>query len=317
MNLTRSFADFEPYRDAIVHADVRMRVLGMEQPRYSIVQSVAGGLGLQWAQEGSGQLSEGSTDRGAFGLYMQLNARPRLLNGMPLDPHSIVVLPPGAEFCFSCDHANSWLAVRVPIESVAVPGETAQEDLLDSVSVVRAGRNMARTLRTSVLTYLRSLENESGLSLAPAAETSFESEMLLIARRICARSSDMKLDSEHDLSPRSKRHDRIAMEAAELIEASWNGSISVATVAKSLGVSERTLLTAFRSRHDKSPRQFIQAMRLNRARTRLRLASESGALIQDVAAECGFWDFGRFASKYQRLFGELPTQTVKKGRSIE
>ena len=313
MNLRRSFSDFEPYCDAIVHADLSMRVLGMERPRYTIIQSLVGRLGLQWAQEGSGQLSEGSIDPEAFGLYMQLNDRPRLLNGIPLDPHSIVVLPPGSEFCFSCDHANSWLAVRVPAELVAIPNAASQGKVLETVTVVRTGRKMANALRASVLTYLTSLQSEPMLSRSPAAQASFENEILLIARRVCVSSLGMKVDSHASLSTRSKRHDQLAVEAAELIEASLKGSISVAELAKSLGVSERTLLTAFRSRFEQPPRRFIQSMRLNRARTMLRQASETGTFIQEIAAECGFWDFGRFASKYQRLFGELPVQTVRKG----
>ncbi len=57
-----------------------------------------------------------------------------------------------------------------------------------------------------------------------------------------------------------------------------------------------------------------QSMRLNRARAKLREANHSETLVQDCAAELGFWDFGRFAAKYQRLFGELPSQTLRKGR---
>ncbi|TWT41305.1 hypothetical protein KOR42_48450 [Thalassoglobus neptunius] len=95
MDSAKFFTEFESYCDSIAHADVHMRVLGMEEPRYSMVQNVAGQLGLQWAQEGSGQLSEGGTDPGAFGLYMPLNRRPRLLNGLSLSPDAIVVLHPG------------------------------------------------------------------------------------------------------------------------------------------------------------------------------------------------------------------------------
>ncbi|HBE69588.1 MAG TPA: hypothetical protein DDW52_15690 [Planctomycetaceae bacterium] len=307
MNLRKSYVDFEPYCDAILHADLRMRVLGMEQARYSIVQSIVGRIGIQWAAEGSGQLSEGSTDRDAFGLYLQLNARPRLLNGMHLCPDSVVVFPPGAEFCFACDHANSWLAVRIPTELIAVH---RQEELLGAITLVRCIRS-ARALRTCVTSYLQAAESNFVLTQSTAAEAAFESEVLAIARRVCVRSSPRRAKSPEALSPLTTRHDRLAIEAAELIEASMKSSICVGDIANSLGVSERTLLTVFRSRFEQSPSRFIQSMRLNQARRALRNASDTGALVRDIAADYGFWDFGRFASKYQRLFGELPTQTVK------
>ncbi|WP_390620917.1 helix-turn-helix transcriptional regulator [Thalassoglobus neptunius] len=144
-----------------------------------------------------------------------------------------------------------------------------------------------------------------------AAELTFQLDLLRIARRVCVRSSRVQLLTEDNSSCLTVRHTRIASDAAELIETSLDGLISIAAIAQSLDVSERTLLTAFRSRYHQSPRHFIQSMRLNRARTLLRDSPNSGALIQDIAAQVGFYDAGRFASKYQRLFGELPSQTVK------
>ncbi len=63
-----------------------------------------------------------------------------------------------------------------------------------------------------------------------------------------------------------------------------------------------------------SPRQYVRAVRLNRARRMLRRSSYPETLVQDIATQCDYWDFGGFASKYQRLFGEYPIQTAKKAK---
>jgi AraC-like DNA-binding protein len=36
-----------------------------------------------------------------------------------------------------------------------------------------------------------------------------------------------------------------------------------------------------------------------------------GVTVQDVAAHWGFWHLGQFAQDYKRLFGELPSTTLR------
>lgn len=312
MSALQRFVDFETYSDTIADADLRMRVLGMEQPHYSLVQAQVGRLGVQWAEEGSGQLSEGATDRSAFGLYVQLDSRPRLLNGLILDPNAVVVFPPGSEFCFSCTNANSWFSIRIPTELLVVPEADHQPVPVNSVSVIRPGRKVMRQLRDNVLSYLHAIQLSQSLKISPLSTEIFENQTLDIARQLCFHSPHIQVQSEQTFATSKQRHTAIAKSGAEIIESAPDRSVSVAAVARSLGVSDRTLLTAFRSQFHMTPRRFIQSMRLNRARTKLRDANFSETHVQDCAADCGFWDFGRFAAKYQRLFGELPSQTLKK-----
>jgi AraC-like DNA-binding protein len=49
---------------------------------------------------------------------------------------------------------------------------------------------------------------------------------------------------------------------------------------------------------------------LNGVRRGLRDA-EKGVAVQDVAAHWGFWHLGQFAQDYKRLFGELPSTTLR------
>ena len=44
--------------------------------------------------------------------------------------------------------------------------------------------------------------------------------------------------------------------------------------------------------------------------TLLRGMAGSGKTL--VAAQIGFWHFGRFASEYRRVFGEVPSDTLKR-----
>jgi len=37
--------------------------------------------------------------------------------------------------------------------------------------------------------------------------------------------------------------------------------------------------------------------------------------IGTIANRCGFWHMGRFAADYRRLFGELPSETLRSTRT--
>jgi AraC family transcriptional regulator, ethanolamine operon transcriptional activator len=56
---------------------------------------------------------------------------------------------------------------------------------------------------------------------------------------------------------------------------------------------------------------YLRAIRLNHVRRELR----DGRSVTDAATTWGFLHFGSFASDYRRMFGELPSVTVKRRAS--
>ncbi|WP_081849697.1 helix-turn-helix domain-containing protein [Marinobacterium lacunae] len=75
-------------------------------------------------------------------------------------------------------------------------------------------------------------------------------------------------------------------------------------------VSRRTLQYSFDSILGISPKHFLRTGRLNRVR-RLLSSQEAGS-VSDAAAHYGFYHLSQFATDYKRLFGELPSQTLKR-----
>ncbi|KPC52829.1 BenABC operon transcriptional activator BenR [Pseudomonas amygdali pv. morsprunorum] len=57
---------------------------------------------------------------------------------------------------------------------------------------------------------------------------------------------------------------------------------------------------------------YLKRFRLQSARRSL-LQGNSGYNIAAIASQWGFNHLGRFAQDYQRLFGELPSQTLERG----
>ena len=84
-------------------------------------------------------------------------------------------------------------------------------------------------------------------------------------------------------------------------------------LCEALGVKERRLRRLFASLHGTSPTRFLMRHRLELARTRLQRGEDER--VTDVGMSCGFYDLGRFASHYRRLFNELPSETLRRHRA--
>jgi transcriptional regulator GlxA family with amidase domain len=87
----------------------------------------------------------------------------------------------------------------------------------------------------------------------------------------------------------------------------------MADVAEAAGVAARTLQCGFRRYRNYTAEQFLRDERLAVARTALMNGRERNRSVADIAFEYGFSHLGRFASAYQRRFGEKPSETLRKG----
>lgn len=101
----------------------------------------------------------------------------------------------------------------------------------------------------------------------------------------------------------------------DLIEESQAELPTVEQLATAVDVSERTLRTMFIEYFGMSPGKYLNLRGLHRTRFALRNGAGDETTVARVAAKFGFWDFGRFAGQYRLLFGEFPSETLRKSRT--
>jgi AraC family ethanolamine operon transcriptional activator len=89
--------------------------------------------------------------------------------------------------------------------------------------------------------------------------------------------------------------------------------LTVAELCTALRISRRSLQTCFQDILGMSPHQYLRTLRLNGLRRALRGAIGSGACVHELAARWGFWHLSSCAADYRRLFGELPSETLRAG----
>jgi AraC-like DNA-binding protein len=83
-------------------------------------------------------------------------------------------------------------------------------------------------------------------------------------------------------------------------------------ICAATGVPERTLRKCCVKFLGLSPSRYILLRRLNLVRARLRRADPATATVAEVAFRYHFSELGRFAADYRALFGETPSETLKK-----
>lgn len=113
------------------------------------------------------------------------------------------------------------------------------------------------------------------------------------------------------------RHPAIAPQfvrrAEEFMAANLAAPIQLTEIAGMAGVPVRTLSEGFlRFRHT-SPISLLRQMRLDHARQIIR-ESTPDLRVATIALDCGFTHLGRFAQGYRDRFGELPSETPRRGQ---
>ena len=83
-------------------------------------------------------------------------------------------------------------------------------------------------------------------------------------------------------------------------------------LAKTLGVSVRTLQDVIYRYRGMSLHRYLKLRRLWLVRKRLRAGADS---VKEVALAFGFWHLGDFSRSYRHLFGENASDTLRQGQS--
>jgi AraC-like DNA-binding protein len=101
--------------------------------------------------------------------------------------------------------------------------------------------------------------------------------------------------------------------AEEIMRSRADEALSVADLARGLGLSLRSLQLAFHNVYGEGPRARLTRIRLDLARARL-LEAEPHEQVTMVALDCGFTHLSRFAEAYRQAFGERPSETLVRHR---
>jgi AraC-like DNA-binding protein len=230
-------------------------------------------------------------------------------NGRELSPEEIVVFCRGADNHTWLENGNSVATISLTPEDLAAAGQAI------------AGRELSapaecRTIRPApaLMARLRSL-HKSACQLA-------KNKPRALAHRATATSLEQQL--EHALvaclaetpakasgSP-AGCHSQIIARFEEFLAARRYEPVYLGEICGAVGVSERTLRTCCHEHLGIGPIHYLWLRRMHLARRALLGAGCTVKSVTEIATTFGFWELGRFSVEYRKLFGELPSATLKR-----
>ncbi|EAB8791680.1 helix-turn-helix domain-containing protein, partial [Salmonella enterica subsp. enterica] len=105
---------------------------------------------------------------------------------------------------------------------------------------------------------------------------------------------------------------KLVSKAREYLFENATEPVTVLELCNELYVSRRTLQNAFQQVLGIGPNAYLKTIRLNAVRRELVSPYSKQTTVKDAAMQWGFWHLGQFATDYQRLFNEKPSETLSR-----
>lgn len=298
-----TFTDFDAFAEVVRDASVTMRICSREVSRWTLRYATVGAIGVQRGFEGGGSVAEGATGRDGWTFYHQ--SRPVRANGQVMGTDEVFGAPPGSEFCLACKPSHAWLTVFVP---TALLFPLAPELAFASNAVplvLKPPPHVTRRFASLVQRFLAMTESRPQLFDDPVALDSYRYDLVSATQELFTR-------SRHPAGGQFARWHRLTQSTLQLGMSRPDHSMSVSELARRTGAPDRTLRTAFSRIYGFSPQEYLRIQRLCEARRLLHAGDPDQMTVTEVAFGLGFWDLGRFAGAYRTLFGERPSETLRR-----
>jgi len=104
---------------------------------------------------------------------------------------------------------------------------------------------------------------------------------------------------------------QMVKQAEDYMLAKLDQPLTLKDVCEVIHVSSRPLFYGFQELFGLSPMSYLKVQRLNQVRRSLKAADPETSSVMSIASRFGFWSAGHFARDYKRMFGELPSETMK------
>jgi len=100
-------------------------------------------------------------------------------------------------------------------------------------------------------------------------------------------------------------------QAEDYILAHLKDPLSIDDLVEITGVSQRSIFEGFRSFRGTTPMKYVLQLRLEKVHKELRQSGPERN-VTDIALKWGFNQLGRFSVSYKKVYGESPSETLKR-----
>lgn len=298
----RTFDDFDAWGETVSGASLQLACDSVETGVWTHGIVDLGGVVLQVATEGGGNLCYGANTHTGPILFVPLtHASEHVVNGERLDDDSLLAIPRGADFRICVrKRAHGWCSIALPFDlGVSLRKHSASERIQCHAGSVPRLRDLVKGIAATLLDQPpgSAAHRVAGVELVDAVV-----DCLPAAPPSQAAKGRPRLDRAEIV-----RRAMAAIEAAPSVP-------TAADLARHVGVTDRTLLRTFQETYGVPPKRYLLLRELHLIRRTLRAGAGPDTTVADVLTRHGIWEFGRFAARYRRQFGETPSETLRIAR---
>ena len=296
--------------------DVEINVLKDGYFPFGLLSARFGECVLDIGESGASITVAGTIDPNSVLLVAPLRrAGDWRLNGLSCEPSRLAIYRPGTEAFAYTAGSVQWAALQVPegvwermVRIFGAPGAERRRENMEMIELAPvAQRFLHQTLKQTAAL----LSDHPELAEQAQIRATLQQSLLHAFSRTA-----LQREEEQGASMRGFMHSGIVKLAEDFLQAHPEMLLfHVADLCTATGVSERTLRNAFNAAFGMGPIRYLRVRRLNQVRRLLEHPDDDINSVTEAAMRFAFFDLGRFARDYQRLFGEKPSETWAKQRS--
>ena len=246
--------------------------------------------------------------RRAIGFLIEPNSSPLLHCGLEVLPGDIIVN--GFDVTHQRSDANfHYGTISLPLDDLDAAAESIigrEFPKTPHKQVIRPGSAlMLRLLRLHKSVGQLAHDSPDILELPPVLRA-LENELIHTMVRCLAEGTAVEPTAS------SRRHGTIVARFEEFLEANLDRPLYLTEICAAIGVAERTLRGSCEEHLGMGPIRYLTLRRMNLVRRALLRADPSKATVTRIVTDHGFWELGRFSIAYRALFGESPSETLRR-----
>jgi AraC-like DNA-binding protein len=305
-----SFSDCEAFKDVLKHEDAEITQIRAGNFINTISLVPLEHMVFRYGTKSTPWIACGTAAPGHVSLLVDLNYRVfPTTNGIRQERGPLLQLyGGGSEHCSMTTESGDYAMIPIPNQVLknALRGLGIDHIPVDA-GCFTALQPESETFRM-LLDTIGSLRSGGGNSpeMFRSEEVRRTAERELLTRLSLVIGAS---EPSHGIGHRADRM-KVFRKAREFLHAKSDAPVYLAELCTATGVPERTLRDIFQSILGVSPLKYLQLRRMRQVRQALQQADKRDHSVKQIALASGFWELGRFAVEYKRLFGESPSETL-------
>tara|TARA_R110002049_G_scaffold308057_1_gene510748 strand:- start:199 stop:1149 length:951 start_codon:yes stop_codon:yes gene_type:complete len=268
---------------------------------------------VQRGRYGMGVLARGAWPDGHVCLgFVRNTPSHATVNGFLCPTMSLQLYSEGTEVSYRAPPGSTWFAYCVKRDTLQEAVTTLYDEPLP---IPQSGSVSACLAPLSKRRLADCIDDLFIAASGSPAESSYQ-QIRALETRMLYEAARAVVQIDRRSATTTRRHAanrrRLIAQAEDYLRANIAEPFVLGQCARAIGCSERMLERHFRAIYGVAPGAWFRCMKLEAVRRDLRYAGRRSANISDIAANWGFTHFGRFSVEYRRLFGETPSESLRK-----